>query len=84
MIFYSCLGVGHMIFLRSFKKLKVTPDVSLDAFLLKLFLLKLYLARDLEYIGFPTITSLETLLKTIDKTAPTRYLAIEKAYPKVN
>ena len=60
------------------------PDVSLDAFVLKLFLLKLYLARDLEYIGFPTITSLETVLKTIDKAALARYLAIEKVYPKVN
>lgn len=48
MIFYSCLGVGHMIFKKDhLKKLKVKPDVSLDVFVLRLFLLKLYLARDL-------------------------------------
>jgi hypothetical protein len=48
MIFYSCLGVGHMIFKKDhLNKLKVKPDVSPDAFVLKLFLLKLYLARDL-------------------------------------
>jgi hypothetical protein len=63
----------------------VNPDVSLDAFILRLFLLKLYLARDLAWIHrISNHYIFGDTLKTIDKAAPARYLAIEKVYPKVN